>query len=84
MGENFDHANKMAKLLEARLSEKGIKAYFPVQSNMVFCIIEERVLSKLQASFDLKYWIKEKKLVRIATTFSTIEEDIIKLAEAIK
>lgn len=82
--KNFDHANKMAKLLEARLSEKGIKAYFPVQSNMVFCIIEERVLSKLQASFDLKYWIKEKKLVRIATTFSTIEEDIIKLAEAIK
>ena len=82
--KNFDHANKMAKILEKLLLEKGIKPYFPVKSNMVFCIIEEDILRKIQASFDLKYWIEEKKLVRIATTFSTTEEDIIKLADTIK
>ncbi len=82
--KNFDHANKMAKLLEKELLKKGIKPYFPVKSNMVFCIIEESILHQIQESFDLKYWIEEKKLVRIATTFSTTEEDIMKLVESIK
>ena len=82
--KNFDHANKMAKLLEDQLREKGIKAYFPVQSNMVFCIIEEPILRQMKKSFDLKYWIEDKKLVRIATTFSTTKDDIIKLIASIK
>ena len=50
---------------------------------MVFCVIEEPVLRQKKESFDLKYWIEDKKLVRIATTFATAEEDIIKLVESI-
>lgn len=73
---NFNNANKMAKLLEAGLKEKGVEIYYPVESNMVFCIIDEKVLSKINEEYDLKYWYKDKKVVRIAITFATTEADI--------
>ena len=81
--KNFDHANKMAKLLEAELSKKGIKPYFPVQSNMMFCVIDENTLEKIRELYDIKYWFEDKRVVRIATTFATTEEDVIKLVESI-
>ena len=80
---NFDHANKMAKLLEAGLKEKGIEIYYPVESNMVFCVIDEKILSKMNEEYDLKYWYKDKKIVRIATTFATTEADIKSLVSKI-
>ena len=80
---NFDHANKMAKLLEAGLKEKGIEIYYPVESNMVFCVIDEKILSKMNEEYDLKYWYKDKKIVRIATTFATTEADIKNLVSKI-
>ena len=80
---NFDHANKMAKLLEAGLKEKGIEIYYPVESNMVFCVINEKILSKMNEEYDLKYWYKDKKIVRIATTFATTEADIKSLVSKI-
>ena len=81
--KNFDHANKMAKLLEEKLGQKGIKPYFPVQSNMMFAVIEESVLNKMRKSYDLKYWFDDKKVVRIATTFATTEDDIERLVGSI-
>ncbi len=80
---NFDHANKMAKLLEAGLKEKGIEIYYPVESNMVFCVIDKAILSKMCVEYDLKYWYKDKNVVRIATTFATTEADIINLVSKI-
>ena len=80
---NFDHANKMARLLEEKLIQKGIRPYFPVESNMVFCMMEESVLQKIRSSYDLKYWFEDKKIVRIATTFSTVEEDVTGLVNTI-
>ena len=80
---NFEHANQMAQLLERKLVQKGIAPYFPVQSNMVFCVIEEDLLRRIREKFDLKYWFEDQKVVRIATTFSTAEEDILQLADCI-
>ncbi|MBO5285758.1 MAG: aminotransferase class V-fold PLP-dependent enzyme [Clostridia bacterium] len=73
---NFDNANKMAKLLEKKFIEKGIKIYLPVESNVVFCVLEEDVLSKINTEFDLKYWFKDKKVVRLVTSFATTEIDV--------
>lgn len=81
--QNFKHANKMAKLLEDELVRKGIKIAFPVESNVLFCILDEDALSKIGEVYDLKYWYEDKKIVRIATTFATTKEDIIKLAASI-
>ena len=82
--KNFDHANKMAKRIEKGLTEKGISAYFPVESNMVFCTLEENVLKEMNKSFDLKYWYEDKKVVRIATTFSTTEDEVNELLSSVK
>ena len=81
--KNFTHANAMAKLLETELGKKGIKPYFPVQSNMIFCVIEPQILNKIRAEFDLKYWFKDKKVVRIATTHATTKEAVMRLIELI-
>lgn len=81
--KNFAHANDMAKLLESKLVEKGIEIYFPVESNMVFCILDEEALAKANKVYDLKYWYPDKKVVRVATTFATKEEDVLRLVEAI-
>lgn len=80
---NFAHANKMAKLLEAELKKKGIEIVFPVESNVLFCVIDEETLSKICEVYDLKYWYKDKKIVRIATTFSTTENDIMRLLSSL-
>lgn len=80
---NFAHANKMAKLLESEFRKKGIEIVFPVESNVLFCVLDEETLSKMCEVYDLKYWYKSQKIVRIATTFSTTENDILKLASVI-
>jgi len=80
---NFEHANKMAKALETALKNKGIEIVLPVESNVVFCVIDEQTLTKICEYFDLKYWFKDKKVVRIATTFATTEDEIMKLVSAI-
>lgn len=80
---NFDYANKMAKLLEELLNEKGIKSYYPVESNMVFCVVNESTLDKMREKYDLKYWYKDKKVIRIATTFATTKEEIYELVSLI-
>ena len=82
--KNFGHANKMAKLLEEQLGLKGIYPYFPVESNVLFCVIEESILEKLRTVYDLKYWFEDKKVVRITTTFSTTEEDVFGLVNLIQ
>lgn len=82
--KNFEHANKMAKLLEERLREKGITPYFPVESNVLFCVLEEQVLQEMRAVYDLKYWFEDKKVARLAMTFATTEEDVMRLADLIK
>lgn len=81
--ENFDHANKMAKMLQIELGKKGIVPYYPVQSNMMFCVIERDVLDKIRQKFDVWYWYEDKKVVRIATTHATTAEAIRELAELI-
>lgn len=81
--KNFEHANKMAKLLEEQLGRKGINPYFPVESNVMFCKIEESILERMRTVYDIRYWFEDKKVVRITTTFSTTEEDVLRLANLI-
>lgn len=80
---NFRQANEMAKLLESELLARGIEIYLPVESNMVFCVMEQEILDKLCREYDLKYWFADKKVVRIATTFATKKEDILRLVSLI-
>lgn len=80
---NFDHANRMAKLLESELRQRGIQMAFPVESNALFCVMDESTLAKACERFDLKYWFKDEKIVRIVTTFCTTPDEVLALADAI-
>lgn len=74
--ENARKSNVAAKLLEKKLAEKGVKAYYPVETNMVFCVLEPEQLDKITKVFDLHYWNEFTHVVRIATTYLTDEEKI--------
>ena len=81
--KNFANANKMAKLIAQELTQRGIELYLPVESNMVFCILDEKTLEKMNSEFSLTYWYADRKVVRITATFSTTEEDVKKLISTI-
>ena len=51
--------------------EKDINPYYPVDTNMLFCVLTEAQVEKLNRLYDVSYWDIENKVVRLATTFST-------------
>lgn len=73
------HSNQMAKLLEQKLTEKGILPEFPVDTNMVFCRLNEEQFCRITAEHDLHYWDESIHLVRFATTHETSPEMIDEL-----
>jgi len=80
--ENALKGIEMAKYLEMKLIEKGIKIEYPVESNMVFCYMTDEQLQNVTKEFDLHYWNVFDKSVRLCTTFDTKKEaidDFIKL-----
>ena len=55
------HANSSAKYLEKGLLEKGIEIFYPVDTNAVFCIMDESKMCAITEKYDLSYWEKEKQ-----------------------
>lgn len=82
--ENAVKANAAAKTLAKRLQEKGVKLYYPVETNMVFCVLTEDRLDNIVKVYDLHYWDVFEKVVRIATTYVTDEKTIDNLVSLIK
>ena len=74
------HANALAKRLEKKLAERGITPYYPVQTNMVFCRLDEEQLKKVNEKFDVAYWDGTLQTVRFAMTHETTPEMIAALA----
>ncbi|MBR6058970.1 MAG: aminotransferase class I/II-fold pyridoxal phosphate-dependent enzyme [Victivallales bacterium] len=78
--ENARLANQAAKRIEARLREVGIPLRYPVETNMMFCILTPEQLKKVTQVFDLHYWDEPTHVVRIAATYLTTDEAIAELA----
>ncbi len=81
--KNANHANGLAKELEKKLSEKGLSAYYPVDTNMVFCSVTPAQYERITAHYDLHYWEEEKGLLRFCTTHETTQELIDHLASLV-
>ncbi len=82
--ENASHANRMAKLLEARVREiPEVRIVQPVQANAVFACLPRPALEKLLKKYFFYTWDEEKSEVRWMTSFSTSEEDVNKFAAAV-
>lgn len=76
-----EHANAMAQKIGQALAARGLKAEFPVQTNMVFVRVTDEQMAAIRSEFDLGYWEEEAKLVRFAATHETTDAMIEKLAE---
>ena len=77
--ENAKKSNAIAKVLEKKMKDKGVEIFYPVQTNMVFCVIEPEKLEKITKVFDMHYWNEFTHVVRIATTYLTDEKKIDEL-----
>ncbi len=77
--ENAEKANRAAGLLEMKLKAKGIVCRYPVETNMVFCVIPPEVLQRVAEVFDMHYWDEFTHVVRLAVTCVTTEDEINRL-----
>ena len=79
--ENAEKANANAKKLEKKFEEKGIKSFYPVETNMFFAVIADEQLKKLTTVYDLHYWNEKLKIVRFAVTAKTTGEEMQSLVD---
>lgn len=82
---NARHANAMAALLHERIRQK-IEIAYPVQANVVFAILPDAAIARLQESFYFYVWQKlegGRSIVRLMTSFQTSEREVTALAEAL-
>ena len=79
--KNAARANEMAKLLGKKLAAKGVGLFYPVETNMVFCVIEPDKLNEITRHFDMHYWDEFTHVVRLATNYLTTEEQINALVD---
>ena len=82
--ENARLANQAAKRLETRLKQMGIPLRYPVETNMVFCILTSEQLKAVTQVFDAHYWDEPTHVVRLTCTYLTTDEAIETLAAQLK
>ncbi|SDB94572.1 threonine aldolase family protein [Williamwhitmania taraxaci] len=75
--QNANHANSMAKILEAKVkSIPEITITQPVEANGIFAIVPQRAIVELQKYYFFYVWDEDKSEVRWMTSFDTTLEDI--------
>lgn len=80
--KNAKHANKMAQLLYAKVSNiKDVKITQKVEANGVFAIIPKELITKLQNEYFFYVWDDHTGEVRWMCSFDTTREDINEFAE---
>lgn len=78
------HAIEMAEKLKAVLKEKGCTFYLESPTNQQFIVLEDCKLQELEAKVAYSFWEKADEhhtVIRLATSWSTREEDIDRLRQ---
>ncbi len=82
---NAEHANRMAKLLEAAIRKiSQVKVFYPVEANGVFVQIPRPAIKKIQERYFFYHWIEEESVVRWMCSFDTTEEDVRQFAAFVR
>jgi len=72
-----EHANRMARLLEAELRKiSQIKVVWKVEANGVFAQIPRHAIQKIKDRYFFYMWIEEESIVRWMCSFDTTEDDV--------
>ncbi len=80
------HAIEMAEQLKEMLCSKGYEFYIESPTNQQFVIVENTKLEKLKESVAVSFWEKYDEthtVIRLATSWSTTQEDMEKLEEVL-
>ena len=80
------HAIGMAERLKEILREKGCEFYLESPTNQQFVVLENAALARLRQSVAVSFWEKRDDshtVVRLATSWSTTEDDLRALAAAL-
>ena len=81
------HAIEMAEQMKKLFKEAGLTFYLESPTNQQFVILENGQMEKLSESIAFSFWEKydeEHTVVRFATSWSTTDEDMEALGEALK
>jgi threonine aldolase len=79
---NAEHANRMARLLEAEVKKTpGLKIVYPVEANGVFVQIPRVAIEKILERYFFYVWSEEESVVRWMCSFDTTEADVLEFAE---
>ncbi len=75
------HANRMARLLQKKLSEvPEVRIVYKVEANGVFAKIPRSAIAKLQKRYFFYVWSEPQSVVRWMCSFDTTEQDVIQFA----
>jgi threonine aldolase len=79
-----EHANRMARLLEAELRRiPQVKIVWKVEANGVFAQIPRQAVQKIRDRYFFYMWIEEECIVRWMCSFDTTEEDVKEFAKVV-
>ena len=79
-----EHANRMARLLEAELRKiPQVKVIWKVEANGVFAQIPQPAVEKIKDRYFFYMWIEEECIVRWMCSFDTTEEDVKEFAQVV-
>jgi len=79
---NAEHANRMARLLEEKVSKlPGVRIVYQVEANGVFAQIPAAAIPKIQEQYFFYVWSEEESVVRWMCSFDTTEEDVRQFTE---
>jgi threonine aldolase len=83
--KSAQHANKMAKMLEQKVSDiPGVTITQKVEANGVFAIVPKEIIKPLQEKFFFYIGNDKTSEVRWMTSFDTTEEEITEFTQTIK
>ncbi len=78
------HANRMAKLLEAELRRiPQVKVVWKVEANGVFAQIPRHAVEKIKQRYFFYMWIEQECIVRWMCSFDTTKEDVQDFANVV-
>jgi threonine aldolase len=79
-----EHANRMARLLEAELRKiPQVRVVWKVEANGVFAQIPRHAIQKIKDRYFFYMWIEEECIVRWMCSFDTTEEDVKSFARVV-
>ena len=80
-----EHANRMARLLEAGLRRiPQVKVVWKVEANGVFAQIPRHAVQKIKDRYFFYMWIEEECIVRWMCSFDTTEEDVKEFVKVVE